>query len=535
MSQGLILLNVNGDIVLTNSRFREMYGFSMDDVSPGRPIREFVESFARKYANRNFVVDEFMDAIPKETSRILHLNDGRIIQISRAPTPDGGWVATHEDITERERAAEQIVHLAFHDPLTGLANRAEFNRRGEEALKRGGGLSVILVDLDRFKSVNDTLGHTAGDQLLKMAASRMRAIARPVDVVARLGGDEFAILQGPAQDQREAAISLANRLTEVVAQPYLLGDKRTVIGASVGVAVKAAAIEPMESLIHRADLALYEVKSLGRNSCKIYDDELGARAEERLALENDLRSAIFDGQLELHYQPIVSMIDRQVCGFEALVRWRHPQRGLLSPDRFIPLAEESGLIVPLGEFVVRQACRDASNWPIHIRVAVNISPTHLLRRNLLDTIADALLQTNLDADRLEIEVTETVLMKSDDEVLSELHQLQNLGVRVALDDFGTGYSSMSHLRMFSFDKIKIDRSFVSEMDKRPDSAAIVCAMTGLARALEMQTTAEGIETEDQFQILKAAGCSQGQGYLFGKPLPASESMLLVRELDEHAA
>lgn len=521
ISQGLVLLNAQGEIVLSNSRFRQMYGLSVDDVSPGRPICQIVESFAQKHANKDFVVDEFMDAIPKETSRILHLNDGRIVQINRAPTPDGGWVATHEDITDRERAAEQIVHLAFHDPLTGLANRAEFNRRCDEALKGDGGLSVILVDLDRFKSVNDTLGHGAGDLLLKMAASRMRAIVRPVDLVARVGGDEFAILQAPAQNQREAAISLATRLSEVVAQPYLLDDKRTVIGASVGVAVRAAAVETMEALIHRADLALYEVKSLGRNSCKIYDDELGARAEERLALENDLRTAIYDGQLELHYQPIVSMVNREICGFEALIRWRHPQRGLLSPDRFVPLAEESGLIVPLGEFVVRQACTDASNWPSHIKVAVNISPTHLLRRSLLDTVVDSLFRTNLDSDRLEIEVTETVLMKNDDEILSELHQLQNLGVRIALDDFGTGYSSMSHLRMFSFDKIKIDKSFVSEMAKRSDSAAIVCAIAGLARALEMETTAEGIETEDQFQILKAAGCSQGQGYLFGRPLPAS--------------
>ncbi|MFT3940259.1 PAS-domain containing protein [Rhodopseudomonas sp.] len=527
MSQGLVLLNAQGNIALTNSRFRDMYGLKMEDLLPGRPVREIVEYFAQKYSKQDFSVDQFIASIPKETSRILHLNDGRIIQINRSPTPDGGWVATHEDITDRERAAKEIAHLAFHDCLTGLSNRTEFHRLGEEAVKGGGSLSVILVDLDHFKSVNDTLGHAAGDQLLKMVASRMRAIVRPVDAVARLGGDEFAILQGPAEDQRDAATSLATRLTEVLTQPYWLEGKRTVIGVSVGAAIKTATVGSMDHLVQRADLALYEVKSLGRNSCKLYDDELGARAEERFELENDLCTAVYGSQLELHYQPIVSMIDRAVCGFEALIRWRHPKRGLLLPDRFIPLAEESGLIVPLSEFVVRQACADAANWPSHIRVAVNISPTHLLRKGLLDTVVDALLQNNLVADRLEIEVTETVLMKNDDEMLLELHQLQNLGVRVALDDFGTGYSSMSHLRAFSFDKIKIDRSFVSEMAERANSAAIVCAMAGLAQALDIQTTAEGIETEDQFQILRAAGCSQGQGFLFGKPLPFEETIQLA--------
>lgn len=527
MSQGLILLNADGEIVLTNGRFREMYQFGLDDVTPGRHVGEIIARFARDYTNSDFSIDAFMDALSIKANQVVHLNDGRIIQINRASTPDGGWVATHEDITERELASQQIAHLAFHDPLTGLANRAEFYRRGEEALRSNDSISVILVDLDRFKTVNDTLGHSAGDALLKKAASRMRAIARPADIVARIGGDEFAILQGWSEDQREAAASLANQLIDIVAQPYLLGDKPTKIGASIGVAVRTPDIDSMESLIHRADLALYEVKSLGRNACVVYNDELGIKAAERLALESELRSAIFEGHLELHYQPIVSMIDRRICGFEALVRWRHPQKGLLSPDRFITVAEESDLIVDLGEFVVRQACADASSWPSHVRVAVNISPTHLLRKSLLDTVIDTLQRTNIDAARLEIEVTETVLMKSDDEILSDLHRLQSLGVRVALDDFGTGFSSLSHLRMFAFDKIKIDRSFVSEMGDRRDSAAIVCAMTGLARALDMQTTAEGIETEDQFQILRAAGCSQGQGYLFGRPLPASDTLALL--------
>ncbi|NVN88098.1 MAG: PAS-domain containing protein [Rhodopseudomonas sp.] len=523
MSQGLCLLDRNGCLVLTNKYFREMYGFSERQMRRGLPVRQLVESYAEKFSTPGFTVSEFVDAIPNQETRVLQLSDGRVIQIRRAPTPDGGWVATHEDITDRERSAQQVSYLAFHDLLTGLANRTVFNKKVEEALAdRGDGLNVLLIDLDRFKSVNDCFGHAAGDHLLKLVAGRMSKLVRNGDLVARVGGDEFAILQRPTENQREAAISLSARLVEALAQPYDLNGRRALIGTSIGVAMRADPDESMEGLVHRADLALYEVKSSGRNGYLIYDEALGGRAQERLVLENDLRKAIAAGELELHYQPIVTLGSRQLCGMEALIRWRHPTEGMLSPDRFIQLAEETGLIVPLGEFVVRQACKDASNWPAHIRVAVNISPTHIKRRSLLDTVADALLQTGLEADRFEIEVTETVLMQHDEDVLSELHQLRSLGISVALDDFGTGFSSLSHLRMFSFDKIKIDRSFVAEITERSDSAAIVCAVTGLARALDIVTTAEGIESEQQLQLLLSAGCTQGQGFLFGKPKPVCE-------------
>jgi predicted signal transduction protein with EAL and GGDEF domain len=301
-----------------------------------------------------------------------------------------------------------------------------------------------------------------------------------------------------------------------------LGGKQASIGASIGIAVRSAQTAGFDDLIYQADLALYEKKSGGRNDCLLYEDSLGARAHERLELENDLRDAIAGGQMELHYQPIVRLTDLRVCGMEALVRWRHPVKGLLSPDLFIPLAEETGLIVQLGEFVVNQACQDATSWPDHVKVAVNISPTHINGCGLLRTATLALLNSQLATERLEIEVTETVLMERDEDMLAELHQLRALGISVALDDFGTGFSSLSHLRMFTFDKIKIDRSFVAEITERSDSAAIVCAVTGLARTLDIVTTAEGVETEQQMQILRAAGCTQLQGYLFGRPKPADQ-------------
>jgi diguanylate cyclase (GGDEF)-like protein/PAS domain S-box-containing protein len=523
MSQGLCMMDRNHDLALTNKRFMEMYGFTDQQMTPGTPVRELVERYARRFATSERTVEQFLEGIATERSSVLQLSDGRVIQVRRSPTPDGGWVATHQDITAQERSAQQVNYLAFHDGLTELANRAELNNQGRRALQSSDlPISVLLIDLDRFKAVNDTFGHAAGDRLLQQVALRMRALVRADDLVARVGGDEFAVLQAPCPDQREAAIALAARLIEVLRQPYDLGGKQAVIGASIGIAVRSTDSIRFDDLIHQADLALYEIKSGGRNDCLLYEESLGVRAHERLELENDLRDAIAGGQMELHYQPIVRLTDLRVCGMEALVRWRHPVKGLLSPDLFIPLAEETGLIVQLGEFVVNQACHDAASWPDHVKVAVNISPTHIKGCGLLGTVTLALLNSQLATERLEIEVTETVLMERDEDVLAELHQLRALGISVALDDFGTGFSSLSHLRMFSFDKIKIDRSFVAEITERSDSAAIVCAVTGLARTLDIVTTAEGVETEQQMQILRAAGCTQLQGYLFGRPRPASQ-------------
>ncbi|MEW6641774.1 MAG: PAS-domain containing protein [Pseudomonadota bacterium] len=528
MSQGLCLFDADKRLTISNRRFREIYGLTEQQAEPGIHVADILRQHERNGETSHRAIDELVEAMPKTPCETFRLRDGRVISIRRMATPDGGWVATHEDITEQERASERISHLAYHDVLTGLANRAEFTRQGESALqdavRQNSPISLLLVDLDRFKAVNDTFGHSAGDKLLQLVAERMRQNVRSCDIVARLGGDEFAIIQAPEPDQREAAIALAARLVDTLSEPYQIGDHQAMIGASVGVAVATDRRDSIEQLMHRADLALYRVKGHGRNGYRIYEDGLDRRADDRLRLGQELRAAIANGELVLHYQPIVALKDESVCGMEALVRWKHPARGMMSPDQFIPIAEETGLIVPLGEFVIRQACLDASRWPEHVRVAVNISPTHIKRRTLMDTVTRALLKARLAPERLEIEVTETVLLQQDEDILTELHQLRSLGISVALDDFGTGYSSLSHLRMFSFDKIKIDRSFVAELTERPDSAAIVCAVTGLARSLDMKTTAEGIENEQQLRMLQAAGCVQGQGYLFGRPKPVTDSI-----------
>ena len=531
MSQGLCLFDANKHLVISNKRFREIYNLADDQIRPGMSLSQMLELQVPIAQGTELTLDQYVEKLPAQLNQVYRLADGRAISMQRTPTPDGGWVATHEDITERERSDQKISHLAYHDVLTGLANRAEFKTRGDAALSRAISrdehISVLLIDLDRFKAVNDTFGHAAGDKLLQLVAERMRQNVRANDIVARLGGDEFAILQEYEPDQREAAISLAARLIEVLGTPYDLDGHQAMIGASIGVAIAAEGRETIEQLMHEADLALYQAKAQGRNDYRIYEDRLGSQAQERLQLENELREAISSSGLQLYYQPIVSLADEAICGMEALVRWRHPTRGLLAPNQFIPLAEETGLITPLGEFVIRQACLDASGWPEHVKVAVNISPTHLKKRSVMDTVTRALLKTRLAPERLEIEVTETVLIRENEDILAELHQLRSIGVSIALDDFGTGYSSLSHLRMFTFDKVKIDRSFVAEMTERSDSAAIVCAVAGLARSLDIITTAEGIETEEQLTMLKAAGCTQGQGYLFGRPRPAEESLSLT--------
>jgi predicted signal transduction protein with EAL and GGDEF domain len=329
---------------------------------------------------------------------------------------------------------------------------------------------------------------------------------------------------------------LASRLVDVNGDAYELEGRQVNIGASIGIAIAPESGTNVSQLLRAADVALYKVKGAGRNAYRIYDEGLESESHNRYRLENDLRQAIMTGALELHYQPIVSLADESISGMEALVRWRHSSRGLLMPDQFIPLAEETGLIVPLGEWVMRQACLDAVLWPHNVKIAVNLSPTHIKKRTVVDAVTRAILETRLQPQRLEIEVTETVLLQNDNAILDEMHQLRSLGVSVVLDDFGTGYSSLSHLRMFAFDKIKIDRQFVAEITERPDCAAIVCAVAGLARSLDMVTTAEGVESEEQARLVRAAGCTEAQGYLFGKPRPLAEiefsAMAQRRELQQ---
>ncbi|MBR0791811.1 EAL domain-containing protein [Bradyrhizobium manausense] len=430
-------------------------------------------------------------------------------------------------------ANRRVLELAQTDVLTGLPNRAFFLARLDELngqLENGGwSFSILMLDLDRFKNVNDSLGHGAGDALLRLVAQRLKSAVRATDVLARLGGDEFAIIQESSEDQRVSSTELAARIAKLVAEPFLLPGHRVEIGTSIGIAVAPDHGSDQEQLLKKADLALYRSKSAGRNCFTIYDEAMSVELEARNTLEGDLRDAIACCQLEVHYQPFMDVGAGARRGFEALVRWRHPTRGLIPPDQFIALAEETGLIVPLGEFVLRRACADAANWPSDLMVAVNLSPIQFKEADLFDVICAALRDSGLSPQRLEIEITESVLLERGTENHAFMERLKNIGIELALDDFGTGYSSLSYLTAFPFDKIKIDKSFIRNLTHHPRSSAIISSIVTLARGLDMSVTAEGVETEEEFERLKALGVNFAQGYLFGRPLPIDRI-----ELDEPA-
>jgi diguanylate cyclase (GGDEF)-like protein len=380
---------------------------------------------------------------------------------------------------------------------------------------------LLCLDLDHFKQVNDTLGHPAGDALLKAVAERLLACVRESDVVARLGGDEFAILQHDA-GQPEQAGALAHRIIETLSAPYKLGDDRVVIGASVGIVIATPDLSSADLLLRSADIALYRAKGSGRGTFCIFEEVMNAQMQARREIELDLREALGLDEFEVFYQPLFNLNAQRVTGFEALLRWRHATRGLVPPSEFIPIAEELGLIVPIGEWVMAQACKDAMTWPGDVKVAVNLSPVQFRSVGLVDAVQRALKGSGLPAQRLELEITESALLEDSEAVLATLHELRAVGMRTALDDFGTGYSSLSYLRSFPFDKLKIDQSFVREMAHRPDCLAIVTSVLGLARELGMATTAEGVETEEQLAQLRRIGCTEVQGFLFDRPRPAAD-------------
>ncbi|WP_426419868.1 bifunctional diguanylate cyclase/phosphodiesterase [Bradyrhizobium genosp. A] len=423
-------------------------------------------------------------------------------------------------------ANRRVLELAQTDVLTGLPNRAFFLARLDELnsqLKESGPtFSILMLDLDRFKNVNDSLGHGAGDALLRLVAQRLKSAVRATDVLARLGGDEFAIIQEGCEDQRVCSTDLAARIAKLVAEPFLLPGHRVEIGTSIGIAIAPDHGSDQEQLLKKADLALYRSKSAGRNCFTIYDEAMSAELEARNTLEGDLRDAIARCQLEVHYQPFMDATTGARRGFEALVRWRHPMRGLIPPDQFIALAEETGLIVPLGEFVLRRACADAATWPSDLMVAVNLSPIQFKEADLFDVICAALRDSGLSPRRLEIEITESVLLERGAENHAFMERLKHIGIELALDDFGTGYSSLSYLTAFPFDKIKIDKSFIRNLTDRPRSSAIISSIVTLARGLDMSVTAEGVETAEEFERLKALGVNFAQGYLFGRPLPIDQ-------------
>jgi diguanylate cyclase (GGDEF)-like protein len=537
MSQALLMFDGDCRLVICNERYLRMYGLSRDVVKPGCRLRDLLE---HRKAQGTFAddIDQYLAEMFETLStgatmaKLVNLPDGRTIAILNHPMADGGWVATHDDITERQRAEQQIAHMARHDALTDLPNRMLFRERLVEALtgvSRGSKLAVLYLDLDRFKGVNDTLGHPMGDELLKLVAGRLRHCMRDTDTVARVGGDEFAVIQTGIEEPLDTAI-LARRISEAVSAPYDLAGHAVVVDTSIGIALAPSdGVEP-DGLLKAADMALYGAKADGRGTHRFFEAAMDMRMKERRELEVALRQALAAGEFDLHYQPLVNVDDRRITGCEALLRWNHPERGMIPPAEFIPVAEEIGLIIPLGEWVLRKACIDAASWPDDIKVAVNLSPIQVTNQNLVPVVVSALAAAGLPARRLEIEITESVLMHNTAKNTATLHQLRELGVHISMDDFGTGYSSLSYLRKFPFDKIKIDRSFISGLPDDNESIAIVRAVAGLAASLNMAATAEGVETTKQLEAVRALGCVEMQGYLFSPPRPlAMLAPLLERQ------
>jgi diguanylate cyclase (GGDEF)-like protein len=436
------------------------------------------------------------------------------------------------EIAERERSEAETYYIAHHDALTGLGNRVLFRQQLNEILERvrlsGESFAVLFVDLDGFKCINDSLGHSIGDGLLKSVSARIRDSVADTDIIARLGGDEFAIVQ-TGEEQPRGAAALASRLIGVIGRPCIVESHQLLAGASIGIAIGAPGQFDPEVLLRSADLAMYRAKGDGRGVYRFFEPEMDARAQARRLLESELRRALESDAFELYYQPIVNLARSRISGFEALIRWHHPWRGLVSPAEFISLAEEIGLIVPLGEWVLRQACVEALNWPEHMFVSVNLSPVQFKYEGLVNAVSDALDQAGLPPSRLELEITESVLLDKSNVNLATLNQLRHMGVRVSLDDFGTGYSGLSYLRTFRFDKIKVDQSFVQDLSKPGDGLAIVRAIADIGVSFGIPTIAEGVENEEQMRRLMEEGYTEVQGYLFGKPTPASEIRFLFAE------
>jgi diguanylate cyclase (GGDEF)-like protein len=531
MSQGLCFFDAAHRLIVCNDRYVDMYDLSHDRVGPGTALTDIVDMRFEAGSFPAMTRDEYLIwrsnvAISAEpTDSIVELRNGRTFKIRHRPMPDGGWVATHEDITEQRRSEVKIEYMAHHDALTDLANRVLLNERLEHALgariHREEIVAVHHLDLDQFKAVNDTFGHPAGDKLLKMVADRLRGLVRASDTIARMGGDEFVIVQAPIKDPAEAT-ALAERIIRSLSEPFDIDGHQAVIGASVGIAVGPGDGLRPDKLLRNADLALYRAKGDGRGVFRFFQPAMDLQMQTRRLMEQDLRKALPAGEFELYYQPVVNLASNEVSGFEALIRWNHPQHGLVSPGTFIPLAEEIGFIVPMGEWVIREACATAARWPGDARVAVNISAVQFRNPGLMQVIVGALAASGLNPTRLEIEITETVLLQNKEATLTVLHQLRALGVRIALDDFGTGYSSLTYLQSFPFDKIKIDRSFVKDITENSGSLNIVRAVAALASGMGMTATAEGVETREQLDSITSEGCTEMQGFLFSKPLPARE-------------
>jgi diguanylate cyclase (GGDEF)-like protein len=551
MSQGLIMFDKDLRLVMCNDQYLRLYDIPRAEIRQGMTLRELInlriahgsQALGIDHDHPQASFDSGKEFSRVTVDRIDRVANGRIVRVKRQVIANGWWVTTHEDVTEKQQNEARIAYLAHTDLITGLANRSHFMEQVEGKLARlkqhGEAFAIFMLDLDHFKYVNDSFGHAAGDLLLKQAGERLKAAIGGTEVLARFGGDEFAVVHAilhtpaaalpdgaPSATSPDCSIALANRMLEAFKAPFDVDGHKMYVGTSIGIALAPDDGTNPEDLLKKADLALYETKGAGRNGFTFFHPRMTATVVERQEMEADMRLALARDEFELFYQPIVDVHTREVSGVEALMRWRHPEHGLVMPARFIPLAEATGLIIPLGEWALRRACRDAMRLPPHITVAINLSAAQFRKGSVYDAICRALADSGMPPHRLEVEVTETVLLQEKEtDSIDLLHRLKELGICVALDDFGTGYSSLSYLKLFPFDKIKIDQSFIKDMAERADSAAIVCSVVGLGRSLDMATTAEGVETEAQLEMIRAAGVTLAQGYLFGRPCPFAELKL----------
>ncbi len=538
MSHGLCMFDSDQRLIVSNRRYLELFDITLNEARPGMA---WVEMFTLQDAVAQDTGDGPAETLldgenwsgSRRSSTIYALKSGRIVHMTLQPLADGGWVAIFDDVTEREQARSRLLHLANHDPLTNLPNRTQFLESLESAVRRrnieGGTFGILCLDLDEFKTVNDSLGHPVGDELLCQVAKRLLGKTSDRELVARMGGDEFAILIDVPSGAHDLA-DLSETLIEALSRPFTLDEHEIGIGVSIGIATVQSDDLEAEDVLKRGDLALYQAKADGRNTYRFFESEMELNVHRRRNLTTDLRTAVREGQLEAYFQPQINLATGGVSGFEALMRWKHPTKGFISPADFIPIAEETGLIVPMGEWILQESCRIAATWPEDVRIAVNISVRQLQNKGFISTLVRALATSGLRSDRLELEVTESVLLSEDDETRETLLRLKDIGVKVSMDDFGTGYSSLSCLRSFPFDKIKIDQSFIRNMADSDDSASIVRAIMDIAGSLCIATTAEGVETEGLVDQLRGIGCTEAQGYFFGRPAPAAEAARFIRDM-----
>lgn len=532
---GLSVFDSAQRLILCNDRFRQLFGFSADQAVPGDSVRALSTRIPGKERTmvRSAYRSKEASAMPTGQGKIRRrewlMDDGRIIFSVVTVLPDGSNIAIHSDITEERKAAERIAHLAHHDPLTGLPNRIRFREQVDAALSERAPneqIALVHLNLDRFKSINDTMGVSTGDTILRQVAERIRASASSENMLARLGSDEFAILQRGRQ-QPWNVTALADQIRRELSEPFFRGDKQIELSVSMGIALAPEDGAETDVLLRNAGVALSQAKADGRKHERFFTSEMACRIQARHALEADLRLASQGDEFELHYQPLYDLRQQRICGFEALVRWNHPTRGRVPPMEFIPLAEEVGLVVDIGRWVLTKACREAACWPQDIKIAVNVSAIQFTSSNLLADVDEAIAQAAISPARLELEITESVLMENLDDTLPILHALKERGIRISMDDFGTGYSSLSYLSSFPFDKIKIDKSFVCGIAENKEAYAIMHAIILLGDALGMRVTVEGVETAEQKSLLERKECDEIQGYYISPPVPASDVARLL--------